>query len=659
MSYLPIASSSADKENSLTISNQYKQQKMLSNLKSNKNNNKERVPLFESPQPVIIVNPAMEKLMVPMKISTDLSSEEPFYHSYQQSAHAATKSLLSSMVEGNNKPEYMPVEINDPEELVEVQKLEEELVHHNEKNFRFSAFIGVNILFLLLVSAMVYYTRLADENAWAKNFGHKTADSFSIEVDAITNRYFVIDNNPLPNFPFANPVISNDLGTNNNRVILADGLYSPNLAGDGWNYISVETMDLKSFALRLNETKGSYLPESEQLATIRDQYVRNMKALGYLEGYMSCNEIKQYYENFYAGTFTNRNLTQEAVDFLLLNYQWMERQSEQFYSSSNYWLVVKGVLSQMNGMILGARDGCASLTNLDGPKNQKFTDGVQYADTYHDDGSKTGGSVHNGNRFQSIFTLSDFENPDMHYQDVFLPSMHKKPELIHFLLVNANGDLFQIKQKFDIADRFPTSANNDDIDRRDDDDDKIEEDTITNTTPPPITPIIVTGNNTHTTPVAAPEDTEDQTDDVTDDEDKKLADNSVPAADATAQPLVARHLIRRRLEEVNNIILENNNNMESSSSGQNKNLRKGDAEMRRKLLKQKNELAAKIQRILTTNNRKKKAPVEKNRKFDHCSAIIKILPNNSDIVFGHNTWDDFTNAAPRIFKHYTYTLLQG
>eukprot|EP01034_Spumella_vulgaris_P030526 gene30526-37762_t len=44
---------------------------------------------------------------------------------------------------------------------------------------------------------------------------------------------------------------------------------------------------------------------------------------------------------------------------------------------------------------------------------------------------------------------------------------------------------------------------------------------------------------------------------------------------------------------------------------------------------------------------------------EHCSAIIKLLSDRSDVVFGHDTWDDFQNAAPRVFKHYTFNLMQG
>jgi hypothetical protein len=44
---------------------------------------------------------------------------------------------------------------------------------------------------------------------------------------------------------------------------------------------------------------------------------------------------------------------------------------------------------------------------------------------------------------------------------------------------------------------------------------------------------------------------------------------------------------------------------------------------------------------------------------EHCSAIIKLLSDRSDVVFGHDTWDDFQNAAPRVFKHYTFNVMQG
>jgi hypothetical protein len=41
---------------------------------------------------------------------------------------------------------------------------------------------------------------------------------------------------------------------------------------------------------------------------------------------------------------------------------------------------------------------------------------------------------------------------------------------------------------------------------------------------------------------------------------------------------------------------------------------------------------------------------------ERCSAIVKLLPNYADVVYGHATWDSYESLGPRIFKHVNYPL---
>ncbi len=47
-----------------------------------------------------------------------------------------------------------------------------------------------------------------------------------------------------------------------------------------------------------------------------------------------------------------------------------------------------------------------------------------------------------------------------------------------------------------------------------------------------------------------------------------------------------------------------------------------------------------------------------NTLIERCSAFVRVLPDLSDVVFGHNTWDSYEAMGPRIFKKLHFPLWQ-
>jgi hypothetical protein len=111
---------------------------------------------------------------------------------------------------------------------------------------------------------------------------------------------------------------------------LASGSYSLNVSNSGWNFLNIESTD-------------------------RGDYFTSMKALGFLEGYLTCNDVVVFYPNFYADTFGSDPIPQEVTDFITENYDWVSEQASQsiFGTEREYWLSIKGLLAQMDGFIQG------------------------------------------------------------------------------------------------------------------------------------------------------------------------------------------------------------------------------------------------------------------------------------------------------------------
>lgn len=233
----------------------------------------------------------------------------------------------------------------------------------------------------------------------------------------------------------------------------AYGYYTRNVNASNWNYLDAHA-------------------QSE--VTSRDYHLQTMRALGFLEGYATCETIQTFYGNFYSAVFGEDPVGAQTINFLRKNYDWLQDMAQRNAATDDYWYTVKTVLQQTNGLFEGYVAGCSS-------KERKLS------------------SLSNDGLDPTIFKTLDH------------------PTLEHFLLLNAWGDLYQIALKY-------------------------------------------------------------------------------------------------------------------WEPGRNSRLH---------------------------GQRKGQLKSEKKKLVQRCSAIIKVLPDLSDVVFGHTTWDSFESLGPRIIKHMSFPLLRN
>lgn len=88
-----------------------------------------------------------------------------------------------------------------------------------------------------------------------------------------------------------------------------------------------------------------------------------------------------------------------TLQFLRENYEWMKAQTDLHHETDDYWFTARGILHQLEGMLEGLKEGCPAL------RERKEAAAVEL-------------------------------------------SSLRYPTLLHLLLLNADGDLFQIADKF-------------------------------------------------------------------------------------------------------------------------------------------------------------------------------------------------------------------
>ena len=422
----------------------------------------------------------------------------------------------------------------------------------------------------------------------------------------------------------------------------AAGSYLKNVDSNGWNHLSVRgvlagSKGRPSVAAYVVPPMGSPAESvtsaapsnvNEQRQEQQNEELLSMLAMGFLEGYATCNEMRQWYVNFYSGLFDGGDPMDPTLDFLETNHDWMVQQAESQSRDSEYWMAVRGTLAQLHGMLAGVRAACPGVTTeailglalgytesksenenqgrTEGGENEILLQGstsplpiLALLGASSGDKHGFGGEEMNARymdregvhppRSEDTIVLGDDDGDDDYTQHtrkgVYLPTLRRHPCLIHLLLMNANGDLYQIAEKFNQQNAPPSEG-----------------------------------------PDGAGEEQE---------------------------------TVGRVSDVLGTVGAEKRSSRGRIRLGRRENRDQGRSPARDKVRpRNSSSISANIYRQHNGRSTKGRDGA-RSTGVDHCSALIKLLPDRSDVLFGHNTWDDYQCAFPRIFKRYQYRHLLG
>ena len=169
------------------------------------------------------------------------------------------------------------------------------------------------------------------------------------------------------------------------------GVYGLDAAGNYRLFVRGE------YLYNVSGSMWNYLNVEDTASTNDEDFIKTRRATGFLEGRLTCVHMAEYYLNFMHAMFEGKLPSKSTQKFLEDNYKWVSQQANARYRTDDYWLATKGVLSQLEGILEGFQSGCPCKVKCPASTNLRSL---------------------------------------------------KNPSILHLLLLNADGDLYQITEKY-------------------------------------------------------------------------------------------------------------------------------------------------------------------------------------------------------------------